>query len=249
MDYDFAVGANGNRQVDAGGTFFKYVSGTGLIQVRTSAGDSVQLLPGQGMRNVKPFNYFAVTDKTGAPNAGVINAGIGEFIDDRVSGAVAISGIVTNADNVLARALAGQLFTSNQQAAAPGAGVFNQYQLWNPANSGVNAFLKKLEIETATVGSALAYHSNAIVGAGATPGLSRKFPTALSKSLQNVGTAAAPSTGVLGSIRSYPIAAARNFIDLSTMPFCLTPGTGLVLGHSVANSSLIVVPEFEEVPV
>jgi hypothetical protein len=89
MQFDFTLPGNGNQHLDVAGTFLKYTSGTGKIRVRLNGGGFIDLMPGQGVGNVK-FNNVDLQDRTGFANSGTILAGNYDFRDDNVYGTVTV---------------------------------------------------------------------------------------------------------------------------------------------------------------
>lgn len=238
MDYDFAVAANGTRQVDAGGNFFKYVQGDGLIQVRTSSGESVALLPGQGKRNVRPFTSFSVTDKSGSANTGVINAGEGDFIDDR------ISGLVTAADNDIATSKATEGFNWEGNLIA----VAAQNSMWQLFNFGTrDIYLDNFEVESTTAGNISAYRTTAFAGwtfenygwpkntAGA---VSSSSASAAIHKLNSASTLAA--LGLTVKMDSFRIVAATRKVKAPKVPIYIAQNSGMAIYHETVNSNLEV---------
>jgi hypothetical protein len=84
MQFDINLGANKSQHLDVSGTFLKYKSGTGPIRVRLNGGGYIDLVPGQGVSNVK-FDNVDVQDRSGLTNTGTILAGNYDFRDDNVN--------------------------------------------------------------------------------------------------------------------------------------------------------------------
>ncbi|MGZ3319657.1 MAG: hypothetical protein ACXU9C_01610 [Xanthobacteraceae bacterium] len=136
MQFDFTLTPNGAQQIDVRGKFFKYISGAGKIRVRTSTGDSIDLLPGQGVWNTD-YTSLTVQDRSGIANYGLLLAGDFDFHDDRISGSVEVI------DGGRSRTLANQAFEGSTYAPVV-AGKYATVQLWNPAGSGKRLVLKRV---------------------------------------------------------------------------------------------------------
>lgn len=93
MQYDFTLAAGAAQSFDVVGKFIKYQHGTGMIRVRMSMGEYVDLLPGQGVFSVD-YTRFTVTDRSGANNVGALLAGDFDFRDSRISGAVEVNDVI-----------------------------------------------------------------------------------------------------------------------------------------------------------
>jgi hypothetical protein len=128
MQYDFSLAAGAAQSFDVVGKFIKYQYGTGMIRVRMSMGEYVDLLPGQGVFSVD-YTRFTVTDRSNANNAGALLAGDFDFRDSRITGDVSII------DGSKSEVLAGTSFVQNRSGYAGVAGMFNCIQLFNPAAS------------------------------------------------------------------------------------------------------------------
>lgn len=129
MQFDFNLQANQNQHIDVSGTFLKYINGNGKIRVRLNGGGYIDLLPGQGVANVK-FNNVDVQDRSGLMNAGTILAGTYDFRDDNVYGTVALR------DNSQDLVTANKAFMANSFTAQVDATHPRVMFLMNPANSG-----------------------------------------------------------------------------------------------------------------
>lgn len=133
MQYDFSLLAGEARQYEVKGRFIKYKAGTGMIRVRMSKGGYVDLLPGQGVRDVD-FENFIITDKSGAANSGVVLAGDYAFQDDRITGTVDV------VDGGKARTV-GNIACMGYGFCPALASNYAYIQLFNPAGSGRNVFV------------------------------------------------------------------------------------------------------------
>src|SRR5450830_125153 len=142
MQYDFNLAAGAAQSFDVVGKFIKYQNGTGLIRVRMSMGEYVDLLPGQGVFSVD-YTRFTVTDRSNANNIGAILAGDFDFRDSRITGEVAII------DGSKAEVMAGSSFVSNRSGFTGSPGVYNCFQLFNPVASGKNIAINSINITSA----------------------------------------------------------------------------------------------------
>lgn len=129
MQYDFSLAAGAAQSFDVVGTFVKYQNGTGLIRVRMSMGEYVDLLPGQGVFSVN-YTRFTVTDRSGSNNAGALLAGDFDFRDSRITGVVEVI------DGGRGRTLAGMCFSGGVGITGGSGTDYPHIVLNNPAGSG-----------------------------------------------------------------------------------------------------------------
>lgn len=139
MQYDFSLAPGAAQSFDVVGKFIKYQNGTGLIRVRMSMGEYVDLLPGQGVFSVD-YTRFTVTDRSNANNTGAILAGDFDFRDSRITGDVSII------DGSKAEVMTGSSFVVNRSGFSAAPGQFLTIQLWNPVASG-----KRIAINSMTL--------------------------------------------------------------------------------------------------
>jgi len=114
-DLSIANGASANLLVH--GDYFKIMSASGPISVRSDFGELTSLVAGQGLENT-PFKYLTLRNNSGGLNAVRIFVGDENFIDG-LSGSVAIStnkvptsGAYTNASATVTNTAA-QLLAAN----------------------------------------------------------------------------------------------------------------------------------------
>lgn len=126
--YKFIVPANGAYTLLVSGSFFKILSSTAAVSVRSDQlGTIGELLAGQGVERA-PFNSLLFTGSSGFANEVRVIVAADTFIDDRISGEVSVI------DGGKARTLAGAVFGGRVGAAA-GATEYAQVQFWNPPGS------------------------------------------------------------------------------------------------------------------
>lgn len=239
MQHDFTLAANGSQQIDVSGRFFKYVSGTGKIRVRTSDGGVIDVLPGQGVDNVQ-YTYLTVQDRTGAANVGVILAGDFDFRDERITGQVE----VINGERV--RTLTDKAFVAYINV-APAAGSAPYVQLWNPAGSGKNLVVERMYLCSSTqqaIRIGVTAQLPTVVGA---PQNKRIGASATTVAEARVHTAQAPGVGT-AIYNVYCIASQAQLIQL-TEPIVIAPGQGLTVAAPVLNSDLPTNFEYYEEPI
>jgi hypothetical protein len=139
MQYDFNLAAGAAQSFDVVGKFIKYQNGTGLIRVRMSMGEYVDLLPGQGVFSVD-YTRFTVTDRTGAQNTGALLAGDFDFRDSRITGDVNVI------DNAKAEVLAGSSFVANTSKLVATGAQYLSFSLWNPIGSTKRVAINSLTL-------------------------------------------------------------------------------------------------------
>lgn len=154
--FDFTAQANGAAVVvNAPGRYIKYVSGTaggndtGLIVTPGSKpGSKILLYPGQAVTlpqdGTAGPNGWTITNAVGAGTiTGSVVIGDGR-IDDNT-----LQGLVQVVDGGKSRSLSGIAFLGMNLTTAPGAGLFQHVQLWNPANSGKRLIVEQVETVSA----------------------------------------------------------------------------------------------------
>ena len=241
MQYDFTILSNGGQKIDAKGRFIKYKSGTGKIQVRIDRGGYIDLVPGQGIKNID-FDSFEVRDKSGAANSGTIIAGFLEFQDDSVSGSVGIVNIPhvivdSQAGTVLVRQNGKELTVAG--SAFIGVAAFNTAvaQLWNPVGSGKNVVVEAIEVASSVANtfdlfSASVVAATSSIAAGLNKNVGGSASTAQVRSGINTGTTD------LQMMRILTGANVGNFRRLER-PILLVPGKGLTVLPITAGNQAI----------
>ena len=234
MQYDFNLAANAGITLDIAGRFFKYKSGTGAIRVRASKGGYVDLLPGQGVWNVD-FSSLNVTDKSGAPNAGVIIAGDFDFHDDRITGTVeVISG-------EKARVMAGNSFSGSMGTSADPAN-FAMVQLYNPAASGKNLFVNRIIIGGSAAGEWLVSSTATQLATlvGTFPNKKLNGPASQAERRREARAALGNTIFDLNCTLNAP------FDIVMAEPLMIPPGNGLVVYPATVNVPAIANFQFYE---
>jgi len=236
MQYDFNLTPNGSQVLEVAGSYFRYKGGLGAIRVTPSSGDAVELLPGQGMENVK-FDRLIVKDLSGAANAGAVLAGSGNWRDERITGSVEVI------DGGKNRTVANQAFMATTYCGGQ-AGNTAQIQLWNPALSGKRVIVARVTRGSATAGT---------VAVGITAvALVTKDKNAQSK--LSGGAASVAELRVESKVGASGLAALTSNVvqagvDLQFQflePVVLLPGYGLVLSASTLAADVLGAFEFFE---
>ncbi len=91
--YTVTLTAGGTQKLFVAGEFFKIISATGAVLVRSEFGALSGIQGGQGLEDT-PFKYLDFTDLSGAPNVLSVVIGDRRFIDTRSTGTVALSSTV-----------------------------------------------------------------------------------------------------------------------------------------------------------
>jgi hypothetical protein len=242
MDFDFTLLANGGQAVDIAGSFFKYKAGIGAIKIQTDRGGSVTLLPGQGVRNAQ-FTRLQIVDASGLPNSGILIAGNEEFIDDRISGSVAITaGTLSVVDDGKSRTLSGSAFiaTIGQSAAA---GTYATLQLWNPAGSGKNLIVESINANFDVDNLFNASDSVAAISVQTGNPSPKKLGGAASVAWQ---CNAAPGAGPAGArYHSDYMSAKKPLQIVYKEPLVIPPGHGFVLSGAVVATITTMYADIE----
>lgn len=176
MQFDFTLAANQSQHIDVVGTFIKYKDGTGKIRVRLNGGGYIDLLPGQGVNNVK-FTSVDVQDRTGAQNVGTILAGIYDFRDDRITGTVDV------VDGGKARTLSGQCFATGGGMPGGATTDFPYLVLNNAAGSGKRIIVEEFGcswIDTNSTDPNEMGYANAFIGSANFGNSPRSAPNKIS---------------------------------------------------------------------
>ncbi|MBD5803860.1 hypothetical protein AZOA_33010 [Azoarcus sp. Aa7] len=240
--YDFTLTAGGMQRLPVVGDFFKVLSSTGTINVNVDTGASLDLMPGQGLREFN-FNTLTITDKSGAANSGKILVGFSGMIDDRVTGEVSVI------DGGRSRTLAGVAFWGKGYAAAV-AGQLSFVALCNPVGSG-----KKLLVEQVMAGLVAGAAGSVSVGFGAAGigALQRYGTSKISSGSASVGEirfgsgAASSMVSVMADLYIPNAQYGQNTIRLSE-PVVVLPGYSF-LAEGMVNAGTGFNVEFFEEPV
>lgn len=234
--YDFTLGAGGMQRLPVVGDFFKVISATGTINVNVDTGATLDLLPGQGLREFK-FNTLTITDKSGAENTGKVLVGFSGMIDDRVTGEVSVI------DGAASRVYSGVSFSTYQVVTAV-AGMYPALQLWNPPGSGKDLVVSGMALSLAGADGYVAISGGKESLGGLSGSIrSKKIGGAASVAetrLRQDGVF--PGTSTMFEI--YMRALDGQYIRLNE-PFVLLPGNGLH-AFSGVNQGLSVSFDFYE---
>ncbi|WP_373986993.1 hypothetical protein [Duganella sp. BuS-21] len=150
MQYDFSIPAGGGVDIQATGSYIKYLSGLGKIRVRVSSGGYIDLIPGQGIRVSKEFGSLNVSDRSGNANLGIVLAGPFEFSDDTINGVVSI------VDGGKNSTLSKNCFLGYTPSANT-AGSFNFCALINPTDSQKNVIVESVAYSVVAAGPVQMY--------------------------------------------------------------------------------------------
>jgi hypothetical protein len=87
--YTYTLAANASINLPVTGDYFKVMSATGLVCVRSDFGSLDDLIAGQGLENT-PFKFLTIINKTASPNTVRIFVGDEHFIDG-MTGSIAVT--------------------------------------------------------------------------------------------------------------------------------------------------------------
>jgi hypothetical protein len=238
MQFDFNLQPNQSQHIDVAGTFLKYIGGAGKIRVRLNGGGYIDLLPGQGIDNVK-FNSIDVQDRTGVQNAGTVLAGMFNFRDDRITGTVDV------VDGGKGRSLANASFFGFASCDTSVVGEYGHVQLWNPGTSGKNLYVSRIMLSSIapTPNGAHVNMYNTPLANFQRYGTSKKNGGA--NSLAELRIATSPAS--LGT-RLYALYLDQNRVVSVDMkePIVLPPGTGMCVMQGVPQYGLPTTFDFWE---
>lgn len=226
--YDFTLTSGGMQRLPVVGDFFKVISATGTINVNVDTGATLDLMPGQGLREFN-FNALTITDKSGAANSGTILVGFSGMIDDRVTGEVSII------EGGAQRTRSGLAFAVSHFE--PGvAGNYGHVQLWNPAGSGKRAVVSELGWDLTATGTVQVRMHNAALSTFQTVGKSKRSGGALSvmevRSQQD-------GVGIAGAGTIYGLSAGTQFfIHKLSEPIVVDPGYGVIVATTLAAAGV-----------
>jgi hypothetical protein len=247
MQFDLNLNANSAQRIEVVGQFIKYKSGRGAIRVTTSAGDYIDMTPGQAVYGV-PFTGLSVADRSGAANPGVLLAGAFDFRDDTITGAVAM---IEPYVSVLTDKTA-YLGYSNGTTTA---GVQNMTGIYNPVGSGKNIAITRIGYSTGGNAGLVSLYMIPASGGYVPPN------QALGAQNMNVGQGAAAvsrmftdDTGVQPSgwvrVAGNPSEPSGTILDFKIVkPIVLTPGNAIALFPAGLGEQVAMSVEFLEVPV
>lgn len=246
--YDITIGVNSTRRLDAPGTYFYYYSGSAggadstITLQGISSGLRIVLKPGQSLRlpdgaNVET-SWLVGNYANTASIIGTVIVGNGQIQDNRISGSVEVI------DGGKNRTAANQTFFGYANAGLL-AGNFSHQQLWNPAASGKNLFVKALTISTSVAQAPqLAWSNSAMTTLVTTGGSPKKIGGTAGSAEQRSQTNAAQ----LGTSLQHVIYLAANTpLQIQFQePIQIPPGFGLVTRTSVVAADLPTVFEYME---
>lgn len=267
--YDFTIGAGQIQALDVVGNYAKILTASGALRVRTSAGDVLELVAGQGFRGID-FTRLELIDMSGAANTGrvLISSG-GEIVDQRLQGvvsvagttdvnivgnpSVAIQGVPTVAiqglpnfdDAGMFRAMSGFSFRS---ACLQGgvAGEFPFFHLFNDPSNTKNLIVRGVRAGLINTVGVIGLRIEPKRGnMGFSNGVLTK--TNLTPQILPVvysGKMTAGETGQIFGIDNVGLCwvspqAPMHFFDFSDDPIVLTPGFGLTVFHNGSGATLI----------
>lgn len=142
--YPFSVALGQNIELAVDGDYLKYAQGVGRLLITLETGETIELLPGQGLRG-RAFNRIFVRGLENV-NSGLLHLGWGSnFVDDRINGEVA------TIDGDRLRSLAGLAFMGtgffSARAYTGAQNEFSGQSTLPPVGStGVRVWIQKLTI-------------------------------------------------------------------------------------------------------
>lgn len=234
--YSFSIPAGGSFPLLVIGDYCKILTSSGAL---TLTGDSFgtlgPILAGQGVEQT-PFSRLVLTDNTGAVNNGTILIADNKFIDDRITGEVS----VIDGGKSRTNSNSAGIVTISQLAVA---GKYTHAQLWNPYGSDKNCYIEKLIFSSPTgigiIGIRSATAPLAVL-AGACPS------KLITQTIQMIESRTENNVGILGSglLNEYIAGANTSTYHEFKEPWCLTPGTGLIINGNVIEYSISAIAEF-----
>lgn len=237
--YDFTLGAGGMLRLPVVGDFFKVISATGQINVNADTGATLDLMPGQGLREFN-FNTLTITDNSGAANAGKILVGFSQMIDDRVTGEVSV------VDGAAARVFSGRSFSS-YCARSAGAGNMPMIQLFNPAASGVDLVVSGVALSIAAGADGWVQLRESVQNFGAAAGRVASKKLGGAASVASLTAQEAPSVVASTELFEIYMGLMRGEYVRMNEPFVLEPGRGIVAVSTVANTLCAAFDFYEKV--
>jgi len=237
--YDFTLAPGGSQVLNVTGGYYRIQTASGPVRVTRDNGSRLgPLYAGQGEK--QEFGRLILTDLTGLANTGLILVADDSFIDDRITGEVSVI------DGGRALSLAGACF-QHGGGLNPSVGNYNNYQIWNPANSGKRVYIEQVEVSS---GTASLYYF------GMTNVALTQFIANLTSSNKNASNPIASLTERRWDILASPMnptltmspfvpantTYTRKFIE----PLCLPPGYGFLYCQRVVNADMTIGCEFRE---
>lgn len=114
--YDLTIAAGASANLLVHGDYFKIMSATGAVSVRSDFGELSNLIAGQGLEST-PFSYLTIRNTLGSSNTVRIFVGDENFIDG-MSGSVSISTNIAARDTFTHTAATVTTTAANAVAAA-----------------------------------------------------------------------------------------------------------------------------------
>jgi hypothetical protein len=249
QQYDFNAPANQSFRINAAGRYIKYASGNNgggdVSIVATPMGqgaNQVVLVPGQALTLPQSVPGWVLSNSAGgATITGKVVIGDGKIDDPTINGTVQV------VDGGKQRTMSGSAMMGYAWQAAT-AGNVSLVQLWNPANSGKNAFLEQLTIfSQGTLAQGIAVRgANAALATFYVNAQAKRIGGAQSTLLLNVGLSAS-LTGV-GFEPTMAIFDKTTKVLRPAEPIQIPPGYGLIIGGGLQNEDLGVGFEYFEEP-
>lgn len=250
--YDFSIAANGSRQIDAEGNYFRYSAGNaggsdpGLTLRGIKSGLTITLYPGQAFRLAPgqvEASWIVSNAAQQAAITGSVVVGKGEITDNRISGQVEVI------DGGKARTLAARVGVVAGQVVAQGAGLFSAMGVWNPAGSGKNIIVKRTYVSSSVAQSvyltpvAAAPAHTLAPGSHLVNGAAYAGAALAAWEAQIAGFYGA-SQGALGVAQ---LAAGAILPYLLDEPWVIAPGHGVLAVCGIVNTDLnVTMPIYEE---
>lgn len=229
--YDFSLAAGGNVNLAVSGGYYRIMSATGAVRVRREGGSQLgPLYPGQGER--EEFNRLTITDVSGAANTGYILVSEESFVDERITGEVAVI------DGGRAATLAGSSYITLGSLGVVG-GNYNCHQLLNPAGSG-----RRVVIEGVFAGgtvSSLVFigHNNVALPNlyGASPSSNKLSGGAAGLAERRWENSAVVNGNTSATLAAF-LPANQNFLYTFKRPIVLLPGAGYAISDRTVAADL-----------
>ena len=232
--YPFSLAAGQAVQIVSTGSYCIVKESIGTVQIRATlaGGGEVRmsgLRDGQGFEG-KRFQSILVTNDSGEANTGYILIADETFVDNRISGDV---NVINGEQN---RALAGGRLIGGPDAYE--AAKYPYVQLWNPADSGKNLIVTRVEVSCSAAGDVYFYPQASA--------LTTNQPSRLQNAL--AGAAAGVAQLRIQTSVSFPspsnwrplIVPANTPVTMfSESPLILPPGYGFVLVSNQLASRLV----------
>ena len=228
--YPFTLRAGESIPLLVQGSFWKVLSATGQVEVTGDSFGSIDaVMPGQGMRGYL-FQRLVIRDSSGAANVVRLLIADEQFIDDRITGEVAVI------DGNKARSIAGGAMTWRLSARTANAAMRPLSQVWNPPGSGrrliVDSMVIACEVQNEMFWGVTDVKLASIPASRISDVAGMVVPGTMAQVWVDELPIYPEGTVLAGGLMVQPWSSVRLRFE---RPFVIKPGTGFIVGPGLAG--------------